>query len=156
MGRWAIKFVEPTTADIAVRLDAKPLSPIDIVQFKTAAYWVEKHRVADFAPALRKVLLLGSPFSALNSWGEPEHAALRARVMAEPADASIDPYVQILEAGIAKMLVPGSQYAVSGLKVGNAPFLAANCWSAAISQASPNSWNGSCWRARCISTKWLL
>lgn len=126
MDGWAIKFVEPTSADIAVRLNAKPLSPIDIVQFRTAAYWVEKHRVAAFAPALRKVLPLESPFSALNSWGETEHAALRALVMAEPADASIDPYVQILEAGIAKMLIPGSDYAVSGQKVGDAPYLAAN------------------------------
>jgi len=126
MDGWAIKFVEPTSADIAVRLDAKPLSPIDIVQFKTAAYWVEKHRVAAFAPALRKLLPLESSFSALNAWGETEHAALRALVMAEPANASIDPYVRILEAGIAKMLVPGSQYAVSGLKVGTAPFLAVN------------------------------
>lgn len=126
MDGWAIKFVEPTSADIAARLDAKPLSPIDTVQFKTAAYWVEKHRVAAFAPTLRKILPLESPFSALNSWGETEHAALRALVMAEPADASIDPYVQILEAGIAKMLTPGSNYAVSGQKVGYAPFLAAN------------------------------
>lgn len=46
--------------------------------------------------------------------------------MAEPADASIDPYVQILEAGIATTLRPGSDYAVSGLTVGYAPFLAAN------------------------------
>ena len=46
--------------------------------------------------------------------------------MAEPANASIDPYVQILEAGIATMLRPGSDYAVSGLTVGSAPFLAAN------------------------------
>jgi hypothetical protein len=46
--------------------------------------------------------------------------------MAESADASIDPYVQILEPGIAKMLIPGSDYAVSGLTVGSAPFLAAN------------------------------
>ena len=126
MDGWAIKFVEPTSADIEARLNAKSLSPIDIVQFKSAAYWVEKHRVAAFTPALRKVLPLESPFSALNSWGETEHAALRALVMAEPANASIDPYVHILEAGIAKMLVPGSQYAVSGQKVGYAPFLAAN------------------------------
>lgn len=126
MDGWAVKFVEPTAADIEARINAKPLSPIEIVQFKTAAYWVAKHRVAAFAPALRKALPLASPFAALNSWGETEHAALRALVIAEPADASIDPYVQILEAGIAKMLVPGSQYAVSGLKVGNAPFLAAN------------------------------
>lgn len=126
MDGWTIKFVEPTSIDIADRLNAKPLSPVDIVQFKTAAYWVEKHRAAAFAPALRKMLPLASPFSALNSWGETEHAALRALVMAEPADASIDPYVQILEAGIAKMLIPGSDYAVSGLTVGYAPFLAAN------------------------------
>ncbi len=126
MDGWAIKFVEPTSADIAARLDTKPLSPIDIVQFKTAAYWVEKHRVAAFAPALRNMLPLESPFATLNSWGETEHAALRALVMAEPADASIDPYVQILEAGIAKMLAPGSEYAVSGRSVGYAPYLAAN------------------------------
>lgn len=126
MDGWAIKFVEPTSADIAARLDTKPLSPIDIVQFKTAAYWVEKHRVAAFAPALRKMLPLESPFATLNSWGETEHAALRALVIAEPADASIDPYVQILEAGIAKMLAPGSEYAVSGRSVGYAPYLAAN------------------------------
>lgn len=126
MDGWAIKFIEPTSADIAARLDAKPLSPIDIVQFKTAAYWVEKHHVATFAPALRKVLPLESPFAALNSWGETEHAALRALVMAEPADASINPYVQILEGGIATMLRPGSDYAISGLTVGSAPFLAAN------------------------------
>lgn len=126
MDGWAIKFVEPTSADIAGRLDSKPLSPIDIVQFKTAAYWVEKHRVAAFAPALRKMLPLESPFSALNSWGETEHAALRALVMAEPADASIDPYMQILEAGVAKMLAPESEYAVSGRSVGYAPYLAAN------------------------------
>lgn len=126
MDGWAIKFVEPTSADIAARLDAKPLSPIDIVQFKTAAYWVEKHRVAAFAPALRKVLPLESPFTTLNSWGETEHAALRALVMAEPADASIVPYMRILEAGIAKMLVPGSEYAVSGRSIGYAPYLAAN------------------------------
>jgi len=126
MDGWAIKFVEPTSADIEARLNAKSLSPIDIVQFKTAAYWVEKHRVAAFTPALRKVLPLASPFTALNFWGETEHAALRALVIAEPADASIDPYVQILEAGIAKMLVPGSLYAVSGERVGYAPFLAAN------------------------------
>ncbi len=126
MDGWAIKFVEPTPADIAARLNAKPLSPIDIVQFKTAAYWVEKHRVAAFAPALRNMLPLESPFATLNSWGETEHAALRALVMAEPADASIDPYVRILEAGIAKMLIPGSEYAVSGRSVGYAPYLAAN------------------------------
>lgn len=126
MDGWAIKFVEPTLADIADRLNAKPLSPIDVVQFKTAAYWVEKHHAAAFAPALRKALPLESPFSALHSWGETEHAALRALVMADPADASVDPYVQILEAGIATMLRPGSDYAVSGLTVGYAPFLAAN------------------------------
>jgi hypothetical protein len=63
MDGWAIKFVEPTSADIAARLDTKPLSPIDIVQFKTAAYWVEKHRVAAFAPALRKLLPLELSFS---------------------------------------------------------------------------------------------
>ena len=72
------------------------------------------------------MLPLESPFSALNSWGETEHAALRALVMVESTESSIDPYVQILEAGIAKMLTPGSDYAVSGLKVGDAPFLAAN------------------------------
>lgn len=126
MDGWAIKFVEPTSADIAVRLNSRPLSPIDVAQFKTAAYWVEKHRAADFAPALRKLLPLASRETTLHSWGETEHAALRALVVAEAADASINPYVQILEAGIAKTLVPGSLYAVSGLKVGTAPFLAAN------------------------------
>lgn len=126
MDGWAIKFVEPTSADIEARLNAKPLSPIDVVQFKTVAYWMETHRAAAFAPALRKVLPLASRETALKSWGETEHAALRALVVVEGADASIEPYVQILEAGIAKMLVPGSQYAVPGLKVGYAPFLAAN------------------------------
>ena len=126
MDGWAIKFVEPTSADIEIRLNAKPLSPIDVVQFRTAAYWVEKHHAAEFASALKKWLPLASSFAALNSWSETEHSALRALVMVEPADASIDPYMQILEAGIAQMLVPGSQYAVSGLKVGYAPFLAAN------------------------------
>lgn len=126
MDGWAIKFAEPTAADIEARLNSRPLSPIDVVQFKTAAYWVEKHRAATFAPALRKLLPLAPDQSALHSWGETEHAALRALVMVEPSDASIDPYVQILEAGIAKMLVSGSQYAVPGPKIGNAPFLAAN------------------------------
>lgn len=126
MDGWAIKFVEPTAADIEARLNSRPLSPIDVVQFKTAAYWVEKHRAATFAPTLRKLLPLTPDQSALHSWGETEHAALRALVMVEPYDASIDPYMQILEAGIAKMLIPGSQYAVSSLKVGYAPFLAAN------------------------------
>ena len=126
MDGWSIRFVEPTSADIEARLNSNPLTAIDAVQFKTAAYWVEKHRAAAFAPALRKVLPLASPFATLNSWSETEHSALRALVMVEPADASIDPYMQILEAGIAQMLVPGSQYAVSGLKVGYAPFLAAN------------------------------
>jgi hypothetical protein len=37
MDGWTIKFLEPISADIAARLDAKPLSPIDIVQFKTVA-----------------------------------------------------------------------------------------------------------------------
>ncbi len=126
MDGWAIRFVAPSTADIEARLNSKPLSPIDIVQFKTAAYWVEKHRTVAFAPTLRKLLPLAPGQSPLHSWGETEHAALQALVMAEPSDAAIDPYVQILEAGIAKMLVPGSTYAVPGPKVGNAPFLAAN------------------------------
>lgn len=126
MDGWAIKFIEPTMADIDARLGSRPSSAIDVVQFKTAAYWVEKNRVAAFSPALRKLLPLTSRETALNSWGDTEHAALKALVMAEAADASIDPYLQIMEAGIAKMLVPGSQNAVSGLKVGNAPFLAAN------------------------------
>lgn len=126
MDGWAIKFVEPTAADIEARLNSRPLLSIDIVQFKTAAYWVEKHRAATFAPVLRKSLPLAPEQSALHSWGETEHAALRALVMVELPDASTDPYIQILEAGIAKMLVPGSQYAVPGPKVGNAPFLAAN------------------------------
>lgn len=126
MDGWAIRFIEPTAADIETRLNSRPLSSIDVVQFKAAAYWVEKHRAAAFAPALRKFLPLAPGQSPLHSWGETEHAALRALVMVEPSDASINPYVQILEAGIAKMLVPGSQYAVPGPKVGNAPFLAAN------------------------------
>lgn len=126
MDGWVIKFVEPTAADIEVRLNTKPLSPIDVVQFKTTAYWVKKHRATAFASALRKMLPLESPFAALNSWGETEHAALRALVMVESTESSIDPYLQILEAGITKMLTPGSDYAVSGLKVGDAPFLAAN------------------------------
>lgn len=126
MDGWAIRFVEPTAADIEARLNSRPLSSIDVVQFKAAAYWVEKHRAAAFAPALRKLLPLAPSQSPLHSWGETEHAALRALVMVEPPDASTDPYVQILEAGIAKMLVPGSEYAVPGPKVGNAPFLAAN------------------------------
>jgi hypothetical protein len=47
-------------------------------------------------------------------------------VVAEAADALIDPYVQILEAGIAKMLAPGFLYAASGRKVGATPLLASN------------------------------
>ncbi len=126
MDGWAIKFVEPTMTDIEARLHSRPLSPIDVIQFKTAAYWVERHRAAAFAPALRKLLPLTPGQSALHSWGETEHSALRALVIAEPSDASIDPYVKLMEAGIAKMLIPGSEYAVPGPKVGNAPFLAAN------------------------------
>ena len=126
MDGWAIKFTDPTPADIEARLATRPLSPIDKAQFKTAAYWIEKHRDPAFAPVLRKLLPLASRDSALHSWDEPEHAVLRALVVSEPADASVDPYLQIMEAGIARMLVPGSLNAVPAPKVGQAPFLAAN------------------------------
>lgn len=126
MDGWAIKFVDPSTEDIKARLAAKPLSPIDVVQMKTVAYWIETHQAGEYAQDLRKLLPLDSRFSALNSWSGASHSILKALAAVEPPEAPVDVYIKIMEAGIVSMLVPGTQTTVAGQTVGEAPFIAAN------------------------------
>lgn len=126
MQGWAIKFVDPTPEEIKTRLATKPLTTIDVLQTKAAAYWIETHHASEYAHALRGMLPVDSKFRALNSWRDSDIALLKALAAVDPKDAPADPYFAILEAGVAKMLVQDSKVTVSSWTVGEAPSIAAN------------------------------
>lgn len=126
MDGWAIKFVEPTEAEIRKRLAQKPVTPIDVVQMKTVAYWIETHNARQYAEDLRKLLPIGSKRDALIAWHGADREIFRALAAIDDASGYPDIYLRILDAGIAEMLRPGSLTTVASPTAGDVPFVAAN------------------------------
>lgn len=126
MDGWAIKFVEPTIETIRTRLSTPVTSAIDTVQLRAAAYWIEKHHVAELAGELRRILPLENLRVALTDWRGADPLLFRALASVEDSIAPDDVFRTILDAGIAKMLRPGTDTTVSSAVVGEVPFVAAN------------------------------
>lgn len=126
MDGWAIKFIEPTPRDVKTRLATKALRSIDVVQLKTVLYWIEVNRASEYAEDLRKLLPIEPSKNLLSSWRSVDTSVLKALATIEAADAPVDAYLKILQAGIAPMIASGSMHTAPGANVGDAPFVAAN------------------------------
>ena len=126
MDGWAIKFVDPSPEAIRSRLATPITSAIDVVQLRAAAFWIEKHHASEFAGDLRRILPLKSPSEALTDWRGADSLLFRALASVEDGAESDDVYRTILDAGIAKMLRPGSETTVASSILGEVPFFAAN------------------------------
>jgi hypothetical protein len=123
MNGWAIKFGEPTPADIESQLVKKPFSKIEIAQLKTIAYWIEQNQASQYAPALRKLL----PANGKTPWGDVQHAALHALAAIDSTSGADQPYWTILEAGIIKSAwTKDSLIAIYDDFIQMAPYIAAN------------------------------
>lgn len=122
MNGWAIKFGEPTPADIESQLVKKPFSKIEIAQLKTIAYWIEQNQASQYAPALRKLL----PANGRSLWGEVQHAALHALAAVDSTSGASEPYWTILEAGIIKSAWSNGLTVIADDHVQMAPYIAAN------------------------------
>ncbi len=126
MDGWAIKFVEPSAETIRARLAAPVTSSIDVVQLRAAAFWIEKHHASDLADDLRRILPLNGTGQALTDWKGADNLLFRALASVEVDAEPDDVFRTILNAGIAKMLRPGSQTTVASSILGEEPFVAAN------------------------------
>ncbi len=126
MDGWAIKFVEPTPDAIRSRLAQKPSTPIDVVQMKAVAYWIEQHQAKEYAPALRNLLPLSSKRDTLMAWHGADREVFHALAAVDDSKVPVDLYLQVLDAGIAEMLRPGSLTTVAAPNVGDVPFVAAH------------------------------
>ena len=126
MDGWAIKFGEPSPEAIRARLAKPASSPIDVIQLRAAAYWIEKNHAAEFADDLRRLLPLKDKREALTSWRGADHFLLRALASVEDESRSDDIYRTILDAGIAAMLRPGKLSTVGLTQAGDTPYVAAN------------------------------
>jgi hypothetical protein len=128
MNGWAIKFADPTPDEVRRRLATKAYdSKIDVAQVKALAYWIEKTNSSQYAAALIAALPLDTPYRAVNGWRGGDVALLGALAAVEPASASIEPYLKIMEAGIVNEITPGgSKISVGDAAIGLAPLIAAN------------------------------
>ena len=126
MDGWAIKFGEPSPEAIRIRLSTPVTSAIDVVQLRAAAFWIEKHHVSELAGDLRHILPLKDSIVALTDWKGADLHLFRALASVEDGVESDDVFRTILDAGIAKMLRPGSETTVASSVLGEVPFVAAN------------------------------
>lgn len=126
MDGWAIKFVEPTPEMIRDRLSKPIRAPIDVLQMKAAAVWIEKNHASELAPALRRLLPLKNPSEALGGWRHADHFLFRALAAVEEGSEPDDIYRTVMNAGIAPMLRPGSLTTVGFTRASDTPFVAAN------------------------------
>ena len=126
MDGWAVKFVEPTDEAIRKRLASRPSTPIDVVQLKTVAFWIEKNHARQYAKDLRRLLPMANKRDALIAWHGADREVFRALASIDDLNESSDLYLQILDAGIAEMLRPGNLTTVASPTVGDVPFVAAN------------------------------
>lgn len=126
MDGWAIKFVEPTAEVIRGRLATPVTSVIDVVQLRAAAFWIEKNHARELADDLRRILPLSGISQALTDWNGADNLLFRALASVEEDVQSDDVFRTVLDAGIAKMLRPGTQTTVASSVLGEVPFVAAN------------------------------
>ena len=126
MDGWAIKFTEPTSAEILSRLAQKPLSPIEVIQLKTIAFWIEKHHATEYTEALKKALPIEDSRKLAVSWHGAEREIFRALASIDDTYSASDAYSMVMESGITEMLRPGSLSTVASPSVGDVPYVAAN------------------------------
>ncbi len=122
MAGWAIKFTDPTPADIKARLAAVPVEPIDFVQMKTVAYWIEKNLLREYADDLKRLL----PHGDRMTWRDVDHAVLKALAVIDPENAPDDIYKEIMKEGLADMVFANPRVTIASTTAGDAPFVAAN------------------------------
>ncbi len=126
MDGWAIKFGEPTRDTIRARLARSIQAPIDVLQLRAAAVWIEKNRASEFAATMRRLLPLTTPQQALGGWRGADHFLFRALAAVEDSNEPDDIYRTVMYAGIAPMLRPGSLNTVGDPRASDTPYVAAN------------------------------
>lgn len=126
MDGWAIKFVNPSIETIRSRLEQPPVTPVDLLQLRAAAYWVEVNHVSALADSLRSLLLLKTPRDVIFSWRPTDRYILHALAAVEDESSPDDVFRAILEAGVYPMLRQGHQSSEGVSATGDAPYLAAN------------------------------
>ena len=122
MDGWAIKFADPTPEDIKARLSTVPIEPIDFVQMKTVAYWIEKNLLREYAADLKKLL----PHGDRTSWRDVDHAVLKALAVIDPENAPDDIYKEIMMDGLVAMVHANPRVTIASTTAADAPFVAAN------------------------------
>ncbi len=78
MTGWAIEFIEPTHEDIVLRLKKRASGPIDILQLRAAAFWIEKQRATSYSDLMKALLPKPGTVAMALEWNHGTVAVAKA------------------------------------------------------------------------------